>query len=247
MLERDAGEFGGYFSDCGAPELRDFKDVGFVDAGDFVATLRRELKGDAGYADDFILCIAHGVPGFASGLIPLAGLAEVEAAEQFAHEKNVGASDDLGAERAVDCELFEGECGAQIGKTTERGAQLEQTRFRALAGRERVELIAADGAEQNSVGGERSVECFVGEGRTEFLDCNAANRTLADAVCVAGVSQNLGQYFNRFAGDFRTDAVAGGDQDFQMHECALPMGIRVLSVRTRLRTVYPERRQRTRA
>ena len=151
MLEGDAGELRGNFSDRGAPELRDFKHVGLVDAGDLVAALGGELKGDAGDADDLVLCVTHGVPGFARGLVPLAWLAEVEAAEEFANEENVSAIDDLRAQGGIDGELFEGEGWAQIGEAAERGAQLQEAGLRAFVGRERIELVAADGAEENGV------------------------------------------------------------------------------------------------
>ena len=98
VLDGDVGELGGDLVHRGAPELRDFKHVGLVDAGEFFAALLRELEGDAGHAGHFIAGVAHGVPGFACGLVPLAGLAEVEAAEQLADEENVGAVDDLGTQ-----------------------------------------------------------------------------------------------------------------------------------------------------
>src|SRR5579859_5748804 len=109
MFEGDVGVILRDFGDGGAPELRDFEDVGLVDGGELLATLPRKLKGDAGDADDFVAGVAHGVPGFAGFLVPLAGRAEVEAAEEFAHEENVGAIDDFGAQWAVDGDLFYGE------------------------------------------------------------------------------------------------------------------------------------------
>ena len=88
--------------DGGAPELRDFEDVGLVDGGDFLAALAGELEGDAGYADDFGLGVAHGVDGFAaSPLFHQRGCAEVEAAEELADEEDVDAFGDFGAERGV--------------------------------------------------------------------------------------------------------------------------------------------------
>ena len=67
-------------------------------------------------------------------LVPLAGLAEVEAAEKFAHKQNVGAVDDLRAQRAVDGQFFECEGGAQIGEAAESRANGQQASFGTLVG-----------------------------------------------------------------------------------------------------------------
>src|ERR1035441_4288760 len=82
-------------------------------------------------------------PAFTLRLVPLAGLAKVEAAEQFAYEKNVGAFDDFGTQGAIDCKFFECEGGAQVGETTERRADLQQAGLGALIWSERVEFVAS--------------------------------------------------------------------------------------------------------
>jgi hypothetical protein len=84
-----------------------------------VSFLRRfcgELEGDAGHADDFVFGVAHGVPGFAGGLVPLARLAEVEAAEQFANEENVGAVDDLGRSGLLTASSLKAKAGRRLAK-----------------------------------------------------------------------------------------------------------------------------------
>ena len=101
MLERDGGIVLGDFGNGGAPELRDFEDVGFVDGGDFLAALGGEFKGYAGDADDLGLGVAHGVDGFSGFLVPPAGRAEVEAAEELANKEDVSVLDDFGAEGRV--------------------------------------------------------------------------------------------------------------------------------------------------
>ena len=69
-----------------------------------------------------------------------------------------------GRKRAVDGELLEGEGGAQVGEAAERGANLQQAGFGALVGRQGIELVAADGAEQDGVGVE-SAAARVSAGR----------------------------------------------------------------------------------
>ncbi len=129
--------------------------------------------------------VAHGVPGFAFGLVPLAGLAEVEAAEQFADEENVCAVDDFGAERPVDGEFFEGEGGAQVGKAAESGANGKQAGFGALVGGEGVELVAADCAEEDGVGGEGGGEGVGGQRRAVGGDGDAADALVVEGERVA--------------------------------------------------------------
>ena len=108
----------------------------------FLRRLRGELEGDAGDADDLVAGVAHGVDGFAGGAVPPARRAEVEAAEQFADEEDVGAFDDLGAQRAVDGELFEGEGRAQIGEAAERARICSRPASGRLSGARALNLLS---------------------------------------------------------------------------------------------------------
>ncbi len=191
--------------------MRDFENVGLVDAGQFLAALGCELKRDASHASNFLAGVAHGVPGFAGCLVPLARLAEVEAAEQFAHEKNVGAVDDLRAQRRVDGEFLEGEGGAQVGVAAQRGAQLQQAGFGALVGRKGIELVAADGAEENRVGVECRGQGVGGERGAVVDDGGAADALVVECERVAAQLRDFIEDGDGFVGDFRADAVAGGD------------------------------------
>ena len=65
----------------------------------------------------------------------------------------------------VDGEFLEGEGGAQVGEAAECGAELQQAGFGTLVGRKGIELVAADGAEENRVGVERGGECVGGQRR----------------------------------------------------------------------------------
>ncbi len=163
VFEGDVGVVLGDFGDGGAPELRDLEDVGLVDGGDFLAALAGELEGDAGYADDLGLGVAHGVDGFVGLLVPPARRAEVEAAEEFADEEDVDVFGDLGAQRGAVGERGVGDRGAQVGEASEGLADLQEAGFGALVGREGVELVVADGTEQDGVAVERGVERRGGE------------------------------------------------------------------------------------
>ena len=134
MLDGDVGVFGLELVDGGAPELRALEDVGLVDLSEFLAALAGEVEGDAGDADDFVFGVAHGVDGFAGLFVPRAGLAEVEAAEELAHEEDVDALGDFGTEWRVVGERGEGEAGAEICKASEHLADLQQAGFGTLVG-----------------------------------------------------------------------------------------------------------------
>ena len=145
------------------------------------------------------------------GLVPLARLAEVEAAEQFADEEDVGAVDDLGAQRAVDGEFLEGEGRAEIGESAEGGADLKQSGFGALVGRKGIEFVAADGAEQNGVARERVVQVSAGSG---VPSCTMATPPMRRSVKTGSRGRRvrlLRAGRDCFAGDFGADAVAGED------------------------------------
>ena len=144
----------------------------------FLRRLRGELEGDAGDADDFGLGVAHGVDGLAGLLVPRAGLAEVEAAEEFADEEDVDALGDFGAEGRVFGERGVGDGGAEVGEAAEGLADLQQAGFGALVGGEGVELVVADRAEEDGVGVERDVEGRCGEGRAFGGDGDSAEEEL---------------------------------------------------------------------
>src|SRR6185437_3180145 len=153
--------------DGGAPELRAFEDVGLVDLRELLAALAGEIEGNPSYADDLVLCVAHGVDGLATArccraLIPRPWLAEVQAAEKLADEEDVDAPGDLGAQRRVVRERGEGEAGTEVREAAEDLADLQKTGLGALVGCEVVELVVADGAEENSVGIERDLDGLFG-------------------------------------------------------------------------------------
>ena len=108
-------------------------------------------------------------------LVPLARRAEVEAAQQFAHEQNVGAIHDLRTQRAVHRQFPERKRGAQIGEPAQLGPNLQQSGFRPLVRGKGIELVAAHRAQQNSI----ARQCFtqrVGRQRSSVLhDGHAAD------------------------------------------------------------------------
>ena len=89
--------------------------------------------------------------------------AEVEAAEELADEEDVDVLGDFGAQGGVFGERGVGDGGAQVGEAAECLADLQEAGFGALVGGEGVELVVADGAEEDGVGLEAGVERGRGE------------------------------------------------------------------------------------
>ncbi len=88
---------------------------------------------------------------------------------------------------------------------------MKKAGFGALVGGERVELVAADRAEEHGVGVERGGKSFGGEGRAVLHDGDAADALRFKIKCVAAEGCDFAQHSDCFVGDFGTDAVAGGD------------------------------------
>ena len=135
MLERDFGEIRGDAGDHLTPVARGFQHVGLVHGDELFLAALGKVEGDAGDTLDLILGVAHGVVGLMAGFVDGARLAEVEAAEQFAHDHQIGAGETLRAQRRALRDGWKGNGGTQIGKASEGVAQIEQTSLRTRARR----------------------------------------------------------------------------------------------------------------
>lgn len=78
-----------------SPESGNVEDIGFIDAGYFVAAFACPIEGDACDAFDFADGVDHGVPGsfFGSFAFFAYGLAKVDAAGEFADGKEIESAD----------------------------------------------------------------------------------------------------------------------------------------------------------
>ena len=150
-------------------------------------------------------------------LVPPAGRAEVEAAEELADEEDVGVFGDFGAEGRVFRERGVGDGGAQVGEAAEGLADLEEAGFGALVGREGVELVVADGAHQDGVGVERGVEGRGGERRAGGVMATPPRRSADEGEVVAAELGYGLEDVDGFVGDFGADAVAGEDGYLELH------------------------------
>ena len=146
------------------------------------------------------------------------GCAEVEAAEEFADEEDVDVFGDFRAQRGAFGERSVGDGGAKVGEASEGLADLQEAGFGTLVGREGVEFVVADCAEQDGVAFERGVERRGGEWRAGFGDGDAADEACDEDEVVAAEFGDGAENIGGLLGDFGADAVAGEDCNFETHD-----------------------------
>ena len=164
------------------------------------------LEGDPGDALDLVAGVDAGVQRRVR-LAPL--LAEVDAAGELAHDEDVGALDDLGAQRARVDERRARADGPEVGKEAEALAQTEEALLRAgLVRVGRVPLRAPNRAEQHGVGITASLEDSVGERDPVRIDRGSADKMLLVGEVPDGVED-----LYRSRNDLGADPVAGQERD----------------------------------
>ncbi len=153
------------------PQAAGRQHVGLVQAPDLggrVVGQGQEAR-QAGDALDLGARVRLRVHGEA-GPVVLGALAKVDAARQLADDDKVGAAAHLGLERgAVDERVGREAAGAQVAVGAELLAQLEDALLRA-DGRRRAPFRAADGAQENGVGGLGGGDGLVGQGVVVGID-----------------------------------------------------------------------------
>src|SRR5581483_6872909 len=128
--------------------------------------------------------------------------------------------------------------GPEVGESAESGADLQQASFGTLVRGQGIEFVAADGAEQDGIAGEGGVEGFFRKRCAVVDDGDAADALFFDVNGVATEFGGFAQDCYGFVGNFGSDAVAGGDKDFQLHYCSLLRRIEFSNdIRTASKTV----------
>ncbi len=184
--------------------------------GDFLAALAGKLKGHARDTLDLLDRVAHGVE---SGFVVAhksAWFPEVEAAEQFTNEHDVGATNDLFFQRGTVGNAGINDCRTEVGESLERLAQSEQTGFDALFGRKMVVLRRSYCAQQHRVALQTGFDRLGRKRRSELIDGHAADGALGEFELVVTQVRHAAQNAHRFPSDFGTDAVAGQDRNLQL-------------------------------
>ena len=170
---------------------------------------RERAASKRGAGDPLDLC--HRVLAEVGGALGGALLgAEVDPARELADDEQVGALDDLAAQRAGVEQRGERPDGAQVGVEAEALAQAEQPLLGARRARVgRVPLRPADGGEQDGVGALAGGERLVGQRRAVGVDRGAAERVLLEGEVVG----DGGEHLERRGEDLRADPVAGEGDD----------------------------------
>lgn len=153
----------------GAPEAARREHVGLVERPDLlVAAAAGQEARQARDALDLGARVGLRVPGVARAVVLLA-LAEVDAARELADDDEVGAAAHGRLERGrVDEGVGREEAGSQVAVRAHLLAQLQQPLLRADGAG--APFGAADGAEEDGVGGLRGGERLVGEGSAVGVD-----------------------------------------------------------------------------
>ncbi len=207
------GVFGDVIGDGFAPKNGGFEDVGFVDGADAFATGLGGADGDFGDALDFALFINHCVDGLDVAVVEGGGLfrlAEIDAAGEFADADDVDAfRDALGFERGGVDEFAVEEAGADVGEEGKVFAEREEGGALGLFfGREFFPFRAADGAEEDGVGGGADFERFWRKRLAVAVDGDAADIGFLVIEAEAVRRRQIVQKLEGHCHDLRTDAIS---------------------------------------
>ena len=180
MIQSDVGIILGNVDDRAAPQAGRSQDIGLVDGRDFVAALLGSLHGKGANALYFRDTVVFQVPRAFDAIVDFrfAAVAEIDAADEFANDEDIGAGDDIRFERRVFGQDFRYLDRAQVDVEPQSLAQAQDGLFRAQFRVDVVPLVAADGAEEDGVGFLGRFDGIFRQGRTAEVIGRAAGRFL---------------------------------------------------------------------
>ena len=189
--------------------MRRLKYVSFVNASQLLFALACKVERDTRDAFHFFLRVDHGVVRAAGLLVPCAGLAEVQTAEQLAHKQDVGAFRDLRPERRVIRKGLVRDGRPQVRKASERFANLQEAHLGPLARRQIVELVIADSSQQSGVALQGLLQRPIGQWRAVCIDGIAADGKGDVLERMSAEAGHGVQHVDRFLRYVGADAVTG--------------------------------------
>src|ERR1700676_3522053 len=219
VRELDIGKISGDASDDFAPETRALQNIRLIDGEQMQAAGASKLKCDAGDGLDLRLTVAHGVERVARAARAINGawLAEIQSAEQLAHDEDVGAFDDFFAQRRGGSQRRIKDCGPKICEGSEFLAEAQQSSFGAKFARIVIEGWTADCSEQYRLGGEASLNGRVRHGISELFEGHSPDLFFVEFEIVVKGGGHFFQNANGLGGNFRTNSVAGEGSDTELH------------------------------
>src|SRR5579883_297531 len=149
--------------------------------------------------------------------VPGARLAKVETTQQLAHKEDVRTVNHFWLQPRIRRQCRMRKRRTQIGKSTERLSNLQQPGLRPLVRRQRVELISADRAQQNSIAFKGRIQRGCGQRSALRLDGNAANQRLTELKIMPAQLCDGTQNAKGLAGYFRPNAISGNNKNLQLH------------------------------
>ena len=209
----------------GAPQAAGVQHIGLVHTGQLFAALHGCFKADAADALDLMLGVGHRVDGqLFAVLLDRLMLAEIDAADQFAHNKEVNAliHDGLFQRRGIG-QLGPDFSRAVVGVQAHAGAQPQQAFFGALFAGQSLPLGAADGTQQDTVGVFALFQFGHRQRVAEFIDGLAAHVGAGVGEGMAVLGCDLIQDAHRLCHDLRARTVAVDQGDVFLHSSVLPL------------------------
>ena len=206
------------------PQLAGGENVGLVHRAEPVVAYAGHVETDAGDTTDFALAVRQGVVGLALAVLQhalLAGLAEVDAAGQFADDEDVQPGDHFRLQAGGRGQLRIEDGRTQVGEQAQLRANLQQTALGTDIAFDPVPFRPPYRAQQHRIGLARALQGLVGQRHAVLVDGRATDDVLgqfeAELEPVVGQFQHL----DRFRHDFRADTVTGENQDLLAHNTLL--------------------------
>ena len=204
------------------PEARGREHIRLVNARDMAAAQLRRLERELCDAFDFRYGIVFEIPCPLVAVLDFrfALLAEVDAADQLAHDDKVSALDKLGLQRRILDERVSDLHGTQIRVKAETLPKTQNRLFRAQSRLYRVPLIAADSAEEHAVRRLRGGERRLRQRRATLVVSRAARIMLLIGERQMELFRRLLEHGDGCIRDFSANAVARYHHDLLCHQSA---------------------------
>jgi hypothetical protein len=169
---------------------------------------------------DFRLAVAHGVDRLPRALFAFdrAWFAEIQPAQQFAYDQDVGALYDFFAQRRTRSQHRIKDRRTQIGERPQFLAKPQQSGLRAKLARIAIEGGIANRSQQHGVRIQARLYGRIGQGIAELLQGNAADLFFVELEIVAESVGQLLKNANRLRRNFRADSVSGEGGDTELHK-----------------------------
>jgi hypothetical protein len=211
-----------------APKTRALENICLIDGKHAAPASARQREGHARHTLNLRLAVTHGVQRMARvlrvhGAFDGARLSEIQSAEQFANDQDIGAADDLFTQRRTRGQRGIGNRRPQIGESAELFANAQQSGFRTQLARIVIEGGSADGSEQNGLRCETGLNRGVRQRIAELTESLAADFFLFDLELVPESARDLGEHANGLGSHFGANAVAGESCDSEIHAMRVRM------------------------